>query len=80
MRGCPQEHLLQAWAGILDQQQIANGEQNPASLAQLRSVAMELWTACTGAALIGSHNHWGDYHSRCMPLGRALPVLQQTLN
>ena len=74
MHGHPQEHLLQAWAGILQQQQDDNGEQRPAPLAELQRRAMELWTVCASAALIACHNTWGQLYSRCMLVGCVIPV------
>jgi hypothetical protein len=75
MRSTLREHLLLVWAGILQQQQDERGEQRPDSPAQLRRMAVSLWTACAGATLISCHTPSREHYSRCMLAGRLLSRL-----
>ena len=52
MRGQPREHLLLAWAGILQQQEEEDGEQSPSTPPQLQHAAEALWSVCAGASLV----------------------------
>jgi hypothetical protein len=54
MRGQSQEHLLQAWAGILQQQE-DDGLQDPPTLVQTQHSAEMLWNACASATLVSCH-------------------------
>jgi hypothetical protein len=65
MRDRPREHLLRAWAGILQQRQEDDGEQHPVLLAQLQFKVTAMWTACAGAALLSCFNPSGAHYSRC---------------
>ena len=67
MRGHPQEHLLQTWAGILQQQE-DDGLQDALTHAHLRHEAEMLWSACAGATLVSCRTLEGkdeDAYSRC---------------
>ena len=77
MRGHPQEHLLQAWAGILQQQHDDKGEPRRASAAQLRRMAVALWTSCAGATLLSCEAPWKERYSRCMSACCMLKLLQR---
>ena len=48
----PQEHLLQIWAGILQQEELEDGIDSPSTPARLRCRAEKLWSDCANAALL----------------------------
>lgn len=52
MRGHDRDHLIQAWAGILQQQQQARGELNLSSPTGLQKKAERLWDDCASATLV----------------------------
>jgi hypothetical protein len=64
LRGQPQEHLLQTWAGILQQQEVKNGIRSPSTLAGLCCKAKELWSECAGATLVSCCTPDGEVASR----------------
>lgn len=65
MRGHPQEHLLEAWIGILQQEEENNGKLRRSTQAALRHKAAALWSACASAALVSCDSDMGvDYCSR----------------
>ena len=72
MRGHPREHLLQAWAGILQQQE-GDGLQQPQSIEDLQHEAEALWSACAGATLVSCHTSDTDVYSRCTTSGSVVP-------
>jgi hypothetical protein len=64
MCGHPQEQLLQAWVGILQQQEEQDGVLRPSSLAKQRRKAEALWSTCAAATLISWRTSSWDYYSR----------------
>jgi hypothetical protein len=61
LRCHPREHLLQAWVGILQQQEEENGVQRPSLQDKLRSDVEKLCDDCAGATLVTPD---GDCYSR----------------
>jgi hypothetical protein len=69
MRGQPREHLLQAWAGVL-QQQGQRARWQPPTLAHSRRRAEALWAACAGATLVScGAAKWEEAYSTWVPAG-----------
>lgn len=64
MDGHPQEHLLETWEGILQQDEEEDGEQRPSTPAHLRHRAEALWSACEGAALLSCELFQFNLYSR----------------
>ena len=64
MRGHPHEHLVEAWAGILQQQEEDDGRQSLSPLPQLRYAAEALWNVCAGATLVSCRYPEGELYSR----------------
>jgi hypothetical protein len=64
MRGHPRDHLLQAWAGILQQQEEDGGVQQPSSPERLQKAAEALWKACASATLLDAHASDRQFHVR----------------
>ena len=77
MRGRPQFHLLSAWAGVLQQQEDAIGEQHPASLVQLQRSAVALWMACAGAALVTRDSSVMSSYSRWLTASSCAAAVQE---
>lgn len=64
MRGRPREHLLQAWTGILQQQQEDGLPLHPDKQEQFRVRADALWNACESATLVSSRTIERDSYVR----------------
>lgn len=64
MRGHPWEHLVEAWAGILQQQEDEYGVQNPSTAPQLRKAAEAMWSVCAGATLVSCQQSEGEPYYR----------------
>jgi hypothetical protein len=79
MRGHPQDDLLLAWAGLLQQQQEDRGEQRPASPAQLQRMASALWTSCAGATLLSCYTPLRARYSRCTSGCSMLELLRPSM-
>jgi hypothetical protein len=73
MRCRPQEHLLQVWAGILQQQE-DDGLQDPPTSSQLWQSAEALWMACAAATLVSCSSSDQDILSRRVATCIVLPM------
>lgn len=52
MREHPRDHLIHAWAGILQQQEEDRGQRHPSSPEKLQDDAEGLWNGCISATLV----------------------------
>jgi hypothetical protein len=59
---------MEAWVGILQQQEEDDGKQSLSTLRQLRYAVEALWSVCAGATLVSCRFPEGELYSRCTPL------------
>lgn len=62
MCGHPRDHLIQAWAGILQQQEEQIGVLHTSSPLRLQCTAEALWKVCASATLITGRTAEMQHH------------------